>query len=99
MNLKQTILAILCIGAICLMAPSQTNLTEVYSLYVNTTFQLGTSTASSLGAALSAAPNGTMVYCSDCMNVVDDSITAGTACLGGGHGAMAHRKNSHWTCE
>lgn len=50
-------------------------------------------------ANLGSPPNGTMVYCSDCLNVVDDSASPGALCAGSGHGAVARRENGHWACN
>lgn len=56
---------------------------------------VGTLTLANLGSP----SNGAIVYCSDCKNVIDDSATAGAACAGPGHGAIARRENGHWACN
>lgn len=43
-------------------------------------------------ASLPAAPNGTLVYCSDC------TVNSAT-CTGGGSGAVAKRVNGAWRCD
>jgi len=42
-------------------------------------------------AGLTAAPNGTMIYCSDC--------TFANPCAGAGTGAFAKRLNGAWRCD
>lgn len=49
-------------------------------------------------ATFPSPTNGYFVYCSDCTNTKDDSHTAGAACAGSGHGALAIRENSSWNC-
>lgn len=50
-------------------------------------------------AALGTPGNGTMIYCKDCKNVVDDGATAGATCVGSGSGAIARRENGSWRCN
>lgn len=62
------------------------------------TATIGSATFASLGTPAL----GTIVYCSDCKNSIDDSVTLGAACLGGGHGAFAFRQSSltaMWSCK
>ncbi len=48
----------------------------------------------------SSAPNGVMLYCTNCNNVVDDAAVAGHACASTpGHGAFAKRENGRWDCN
>lgn len=51
------------------------------------------------GSLSSSAPNGTVLYCTTCKNVVDDMATAGAACLGSGSGSVARRENGRWDCN
>jgi hypothetical protein len=44
-------------------------------------------------------PAGGLAFCTNCKNVVDDTATAGAACITGGHGAVAKRENSRWDCN
>jgi hypothetical protein len=50
-------------------------------------------------ASLPADGNGSMIYCTNCKNVVDDGATAGVACVAGGAGALARRQNGRWDCN
>jgi len=50
----------------------------------------GTPLNTSLQANLPAAPNGTLIFCSDC--------TTASACTGAGTGALASRQNGAWKC-
>jgi hypothetical protein len=50
-------------------------------------------------ASLPSAGNGVIMYCSNCKNVVDDAVSAGVACVGSGHGAIAKRENGRWDCN
>ncbi len=53
---------------------------------------VGQATVPSLGfASLASVANGSVLFCDNCKNVVDDSA-AGAACLTGGHGAFAKSK-------
>lgn len=61
--------------------------------------QLPSYAFASLPTAGAAIPNGAMVYCSDCQNVVNNSATAGAVCAASGNGAVARRENGHWACN
>lgn len=50
-------------------------------------------------ASLGTPANGTIRYCKNCKNVIDDSVAAGAACAGSGSGAVARRENGHWACN
>lgn len=59
---------------------------------------LGTSAFSGLSSApLSTAANGTVLYCTDCKNVTDDTTgTFDSAAASGGHGTIVLRENGAW---
>lgn len=48
---------------------------------------------------LPSISNGSILFCVNCKNVVDDGVTAGGVCATGGHGAVAKRENSRWDCN
>lgn len=50
-------------------------------------------------ASLPAANTGTILYCTDCKNVVDNAAVAGAACVAGGGGSFAKRQNGRWDCN
>ncbi len=62
-----------------------------------TGLRLGTMTLAQITTA--APPNGTSIYCSDCKNVINDSVAAGATCVGSGSGALARRENGHTACN
>lgn len=43
--------------------------------------------------------SGVILFCTDCKNVPDNSVTAGAPCVGGGQGAVAKRENNRWDCN
>jgi hypothetical protein len=45
------------------------------------------------------AVNGSHLFCSDCKNVKDNAVVAGSACVSGGVGAEAYRSNGAWVCN
>ena len=47
-------------------------------------------------STLPVASNGTVVYCSDCMNVRDDRALYDAAAAGGGHGTLVGLENGQW---
>jgi hypothetical protein len=47
-------------------------------------------------ASLPSSANGTVVYCSDAKNILDDSVAAGSTAVGSGHGSMLCRVNAGW---
>jgi hypothetical protein len=63
-------------------------------LLENVNVELNSLTFSTLKLAI----NGTAAFCSDCKNSIDDGVTVGAACTGGGHGALAIRINSANRC-
>jgi hypothetical protein len=57
----------------------------------------GLQLASSTFANLPTVASGTMLYCSDCKNVTDDTTgTFDSAAASGGHGTMVLRENGAW---
>jgi hypothetical protein len=55
-------------------------------------------TFAALGAApYSTSPNGSVVFCTDCKNVTDDTTgTFDSAIASGGHGTMVLMENGSW---
>lgn len=47
-------------------------------------------------STLTSATNGTIVYCSDCLNVADDAAIFDSTAAGGGHGTNVLRENGAW---
>jgi hypothetical protein len=47
-------------------------------------------------SALSSPVNGTLIYCSDCLNAHDDSAAFDSTAAGSGHGTNVLRENGAW---
>jgi hypothetical protein len=83
---------------------------DVSGAYTYNSIEAGTLTLGGAGQAtlpsiaftsFPSASNGSILFCNNCKNVLDDSATAGAACATSGtaHGAFAKRENSRWDCN
>lgn len=68
----------------------------VCEMGTNSQLQPGSATLSQLNAG--GGGGAAMMYCSNCQNVIGNSITAGSVCVAGGTGAWAVHEPGGWVC-